>query len=412
MEYTVPKAGSGVKLTPPSTQSIHVYYATTRPEDAGNTRVPLRFGRVAVDVPYGSLDKALNAALDKEDVPSPNADATLLLEEWVRDLSGKNILVYVHGFATTWASSVRGAVQIQVGLCRDSLTNFDITVVLFSWPSIGELLSYGSDEAMASHCSPMLADILRHLENVSTVSVMCHSMGNFVLECSTTRIFESEPQLRLRSLISVAGDIGSNSFSRDGGELYRVSRLFQHRIVFYHHNDVPLSGSRQLLHGTSPRLGHRGCSDDVWDVVQYECSGLHTFSFRRWKFWQDDRLRGHSYQCHPKLLAIVRDTIHGHWTIHSLGDTMQRNEMQRQQSEHELRRAIHTIDQHVTQIAEGHHESTQHIARLAAAHNTSTERILRAFENSRCQWPETRRLDTCVGAVAATESTSAHSLDN
>src|SRR5262249_22955761 len=85
------------------------------------------------------------------------------------------ILLFVHGFNVTFAAAVRRTAQIAYDLA------FDGPVVLFSWPSKGEVLGYSADAATVEWAAPHLKQLLMLIRTVresTSIHVVAHSIGN------------------------------------------------------------------------------------------------------------------------------------------------------------------------------------------------------------------------------------------
>ncbi len=89
----------------------------------------------------------------------------------------RSVLVFVHGYNNRFDDAVFRFAQI----VHDSGT--DAIPVLFTWPSRGKLLAYGYDRDSATYSRDALERLLQYLiadKSVSEISVLAHSMGNWV----------------------------------------------------------------------------------------------------------------------------------------------------------------------------------------------------------------------------------------
>lgn len=177
--------------------------------------------------------------------------------------------------------------------------------ILYDWPSVGNVLGYEPDRDHARKCAEDLTDILSALfdwlvkkqreaiRNPSKackakVSVVAHSMGNYVLQKAMAAAWTRKNQPLLVSLINqlvmVAADVDNDLFDagasdNDDGDAisnltYRITSLFSGR-------DSVLGASAGLKHFGTRRLGRSGLAhrpplvntppetDNVWDV---DCS--------------------------------------------------------------------------------------------------------------------------------------------
>ncbi len=97
----------------------------------------------------------------------------------VKNSTGKDVLVFAHGYRVTHHEAVCRTAQIAQDMPFNGVT------VCFSWPSQGELLKYGKDGGNAAigpwSLAAFLADLRDALDDDSRISVLAHSMGNRAL---------------------------------------------------------------------------------------------------------------------------------------------------------------------------------------------------------------------------------------
>ena len=179
--------------------------------------------------------------------------------------------------------------------------------VLYDWPSLGSALRYEPDRAHARACAADLANVLSALfdylvqkQNAAIknphnackakVSMIAHSMGNYVLQKAMHAAWTRKNQPLLASLLNqlvmVAADVDNDLFDAgapdngDGGAIvnlsYRITALYSGR-------DAVLGASAGLKHFGTRRLGRSGLAhrpplvthppetDNVWDV---DCSSF------------------------------------------------------------------------------------------------------------------------------------------
>lgn len=209
----------------------------------------------------------------------------------------KHVTVFVHGYNNDWTDAVRRYEQI----CKDMYLGGEKLgiCVLFTWPSNGETAHYLADRDDARASAPALAKVFNSLFEQALlmqkkaadgtvvckakVSVIAHSMGNWVLQNALYYTWERNNKPLLVSLINqcvmVAADVDNDLFSsgEDVGDdraegianlCYRITALFSGR-------DSVLGVSAGLKHFGKRRLGRSGLDrkedlpDNVWDV---DCS--------------------------------------------------------------------------------------------------------------------------------------------
>jgi hypothetical protein len=119
---------------------------------------------------------------------------------------GRNILVFIHGFANSFADALTRAAFNREWLSQSGVGDADTAVVTFSWPSRGQLLTfpfptlpYRADQRMAGGSGlalmRFLANLLPILEkaraNGRRTFLLTHSMGNLALQAAVQAWFET-----------------------------------------------------------------------------------------------------------------------------------------------------------------------------------------------------------------------------
>jgi esterase/lipase superfamily enzyme len=219
-----------------------------------------------------------------------------------------HVAILVHGFNNKFTSSTAFYQQLcdrlfsgpdSLGLC-----------ILYDWPSWGNILGYEPDRARARQCAEDLTNILSELFDwlvkqqqaaiasggdpnkacKAKVSLIAHSMGNYLLQKAMAAAWTRKNQPLLVSLINqllmVAADVDNDLFdagapdNSDGSAMvnltYRITALYSGR-------DEVLGASAGLKHFGTRRLGRSGLAhrpplvtqppqtDNVWDV---DCSSF------------------------------------------------------------------------------------------------------------------------------------------
>jgi esterase/lipase superfamily enzyme len=112
-------------------------------------------------------------------------------------LYAQSALVFVHGFNVSFDEALQRGAQ----LARD--LNFDGPLFVFSWPSQGSVLRYGTDRASADAAVARFVDFLGQVADASgaeKIHLIAHSMGNRVLLPGLVKI-AGDPAGRLRPRI-------------------------------------------------------------------------------------------------------------------------------------------------------------------------------------------------------------------
>lgn len=214
----------------------------------------------------------------------------------------RHITFFIHGYNNTWAAE---AARYQ-GIC-DSLFSGEGSLgecVMYDWPSLGSVLGYLPDREHARDCANDLADVLSALyeymrgQQIATnedpsnackakISIVAHSMGNYLLEKAMAVVWTRKNQPLLMSLINqllmVAADVDNDLFK--SGETIQqsdgdaIANLTYRATALYSGKDPVLGVSAGLKHFGKRRLGRSGIDhdfpvpDNVWDI---DCSAFFT----------------------------------------------------------------------------------------------------------------------------------------
>jgi esterase/lipase superfamily enzyme len=187
------------------------------------------------------------ATLDVASVSGP-AQA----ETWLRAHRSRSrrVLVFVHGFNTSFESALFSFAQI----VHDSKA--DVTPVLFTWPSRGSVFEYKYDRESANFSRDALEKLLNRLiksPNVDEVTVLAHSMGAWLATESLRQMAIREGRIpdKIGAVILAAPDLDVDVFRAQLNSLGKPRPRF---IVFVSQRDRALGLSRSLA-GNVERLG-------------------------------------------------------------------------------------------------------------------------------------------------------------
>lgn len=214
----------------------------------------------------------------------------------------RHVTFFIHGYNNKWAEE---AARYQ-GIC-DSLFTEPGTLgecIMYDWPSLGNPLGYLPDREHARDCANDLADVLSTLyeymraQQMATtadpskacnakISMLAHSMGNYLLQKAMAVVWTRKNQPLLMSLINqllmIAADVDNDLFK--SGETIQqsdgdaIANLTYRITALYSGKDPVLGLSAGLKHFGKRRLGRSGIDhdypvpDNVWDV---DCSRFFT----------------------------------------------------------------------------------------------------------------------------------------
>ncbi len=165
-----------------------------------------------------------------------------------RAATGRDVLLYVHGYNETFETAARGAAALADGV------NFGGHAALFAWPSGGRLIAYAYDRESALWSRDALLDTLRALSanpSVGRVHIVAHSMGAFLtLEAlRQLRADEADHGLgKIGALVLASPDVDIDQFE---AAVQRLPALKGRITVISATNDRALAVSARLAGGVS-----------------------------------------------------------------------------------------------------------------------------------------------------------------
>ncbi len=216
-----------------------------------------------------------------------------------------HVTLLIHGFNNSFGD----ATALYQSVCDqmfDGPTSMGLCV-LYDWPSMGSVVGYEPDRSTARKCAEDLTDVLSELFDWliakqrltmvnadracrAKVSVIAHSMGNYVLQKAMAAAWTRKNQPLLVSLVNqlvmIAADVDNDLFDAgapDNDDGDAMSNLTYRITSLYSGRDAVLGASAGLKHFGTRRLGRSGLAhrpplvesppqtDNVWDV---DCSSF------------------------------------------------------------------------------------------------------------------------------------------
>ena len=241
-----------------------------------------------------------------------------------------HVSFFVHGYNNGW----QDAANRYQKFCGSLFSGDDGLgiCIAFDWPSYGNVVDYLPDRAHARDCAYDLADVLSELYDWllgkqqaavqdsekacrAKVSMVSHSMGNYVLQKAMAAAWTRKNQPLLVSLINqlvmVAADVDNDLFqseASDGTDGNAIANLTYRITALYSGRDAVLGASAGLKHFGTRRLGRSGLAvspptgkDNVWDI---DCSSFFPTS-----------VGGMQIHCayfeNKRTLDLMRDILRG-----------------------------------------------------------------------------------------------------
>jgi esterase/lipase superfamily enzyme len=193
--------------------------------------------------------------------------------------AGRNLLLFIHGFDNTFEDGITRAAFNREFLAASGLPGTDTTVLAFSWPSLGKIVSfpvldadYRHDQTMARNSGIHLMSFLAQIEpllrtaraNGSRAYLLAHSMGNLALQSAVENWFlHGNGNAELFNVaILASGDCGFDAFGQPHlTGLDGLSLLCSRISVYYSGVDKVLDLS-QIINALQ-RLGQDGPQNRV-----------------------------------------------------------------------------------------------------------------------------------------------------
>lgn len=312
----------------------------------------LRFGQVSVEVSANKVKEYLNSTVDNRsgdgeslasyiekklrkkhlinafEEPHSLADTTTaqlpsvkVFQALKKQMETKqDLVIFIHGFNVDWFEAVASALALELMLNRHSFNNEDqkdTCVFLFTWPSDGAMMknkAYLSDRNDARDSSIAVArgflklrDFLMTLRPAHSdpsikecgqqLHLLCHSMGNYVLQHALVSLDKLNNQKRFPQLFQhifmCAPDVDDNIFEQDR-PMVNLHRLAKQVTVYYNNGDLAMYIS-DYTKGNTDRLGHNGTARPLQlhnKVSQVNCSkivgGITEHSYYLWATVNED----------------------------------------------------------------------------------------------------------------------------
>ena len=160
---------------------------------------------------------------------------------------GHDVLIYVHGYNTTFETAALDAARLSDGV------KFVGETMVFSWPSRAGLLDYGYDRESAMWSRDALQQLLDGLiasPIVGHVHIVAHSIGTMLTMEALRQLYAQlgdEAANRVGAVVFASPDIDLDGFS---SSVQRIGHLARKIIVVTAADDRALAVSRWMAGGT------------------------------------------------------------------------------------------------------------------------------------------------------------------
>ena len=307
--------------TAPQSPKVEMLIATTRSRSAvpgvmfsgERARTPA-FADVTVSIPPGETRKVGDVAWPNRLPSNPKTDfATLKADEISREDAKKwlsatvtktpdgSVLVFIHGFNTSFEDSVYRFAQI----VRDS--NVRSAPVLVTWPSRGSLFAYGYDRESTNYTRNALETLFQYLANdrqVKEVSVLAHSMGNWLTLEALRQMAIRNGSLpkKFKNVMLAAPDVDVDVFR---SQIVDMGKQHPQFTLFVSRDDRALAVSRRVW-GDVARLGS---IDPEQPPYKQELAEAQITVIDLTKVKSGDRLNHGKFAASPEIVRLIGTRI-------------------------------------------------------------------------------------------------------
>lgn len=237
--------------------------------------------------------------------------------------AGRNLLVFIHGFDNTFEDAITRAAFNRDFLAASGKPGTDTSVLAFSWPSLGKIVSfpvldadYRHDQKMAALSGIHLMSFFAQIEHLLRTArangcrtyLLAHSMGNLALLSAVENWFlhgNGNAELFDVGMLA-AGDCGFDAFAQPNlTGLNGLSLLASRVSIYYNGEDEVLDLSRVIV--GLQRLGQQGPKDRA-DQAAFPAATYRMFDATGITDYDRGFLTSHQYY---RLSPTVREAIAG-----------------------------------------------------------------------------------------------------
>jgi esterase/lipase superfamily enzyme len=211
--------------------------------------------------------------------------------------SGRDLLIYVHGFNQTFEAAALDAARLSDGV------KFAGDTMVFSWPSRARLFDYNYDRESAMYSRDALDQVLEDLlasPSVGRVNIVAHSVGTMLTMEALRQLYAKLGDYaadRIGALVFASPDIDMDVFT---ASVQRIGPLGPKVTIITATDDRALAVSR-WVNGSTTRVG-------AAEKAQLEKLGLRVIdaSSQGWGILNHDR-----FLSNAGVRQAIRDAIGG-----------------------------------------------------------------------------------------------------
>jgi esterase/lipase superfamily enzyme len=263
---------------PDRAPAMTVARAQLSPPDDG------RFSLASVGLADWRLDK-IEPAAQIGDLIDPSA-------------GGHDVLIYVHGYNTTFEAAALDAARLSDGI------KFVGETMVFSWPSRASLLDYGYDRESAMWSRDALQQVLDGLiasPVIGHIHIVAHSIGTMLTMEALRQLYAQlgeETVNKIGAVVFASPDIDMDGFS---SSVQRIGPLAGKITVVAATNDRALAVSRWIAGGIT-RVG-------AAQKAQLERMGIRVIdaSQQGWGIINHDL-----FLSNAQIRKVIRNSVDGH----------------------------------------------------------------------------------------------------
>ncbi len=299
------------------TNLVDMLVATTRQKDAkpgemfsGERGAKITFANIVVSIPPDGARKVGEVQWPERLPANPEKDFAVFkavdidrngagawFNHTIARVPKRRVMVFVHGFNNRFDDAVYRFAQI----VHDS--HAPVAPILFTWPSRGSVLAYGYDRESTNYSRDALEQLLQVLAkspNVGEVSILAHSMGNWlVLEALRQMgIRNGRVSPKIKSVMLAAPDVDVDVFRRQIAEMGKPRPSFS---LFVSQDDRALALSRRVW-GGGVRLG---AIDPEMEPYRNELAQADIQVFDMTKLAGGDRLNHGKFAESPEVVRLI-----------------------------------------------------------------------------------------------------------